>query len=382
MRIAAYAPLKPPDHPVPSGDRRVARLLDAALKLSGHDVEWAGTLRSRDGTGDPARQARLAKIGGYLARRLVRRWQSGPEHQRPDLWLTYHLYYKAPDHLGPAVANALGIPYVVVEASVAMKRAGGAWDIGHRALLAALARADGVVSLNPGDAPALEAHLSPTATRALLPPFLDTRPYAAAAEARDMQRDAWARRLKIGVARPWLLAVAMQRAGDKLRSYEVLAQALGRLETDEWQLIIVGDGPARAEVAAAFARLGPRVVQAGQLDEASLAGLMAASDLFVWPAINEAYGMAILEAQASGLPVVAGAGPGVAAIVEDGTTGRLVPAGDADAFAAAVRGLLADPELRKHLSRNAAAKVAATHGLAGAAARLDAVLAKCRAGRQ
>jgi glycosyltransferase involved in cell wall biosynthesis len=382
MRIAAYAPLKPPDHPVPSGDRRVARLLDAALKLSGHEVEWAGTLRSRDGTGDPARQARLAKIGGYLARRLVRRWRAGPAHERPDLWLTYHLYYKAPDHLGPAVSDALGIPYVVVEASVAMKRAGGAWDIGHRALLAALARADGVISLNPGDAPALEPHLSPTATGAVLPPFLDTRPYAAAADSRDMHRDAWARRLKIDSARPWLLAVAMQRHGDKLLSYKLLAQALGRLGDDDWQLVIVGDGPARAEVAAAFAPLGPRVVQAGQLDEASLAGLMAASDLFVWPAMNEAYGMAILEAQASGLPVIAGAGPGVAAIVDDGATGRLVPVGDAGAFTAAVRGLLADPGLRMRLARQAAEKVARTHGLAGAAARLDAVLAGCKARRR
>lgn len=382
MRIAAYAPLKPPDHPVPSGDRRVARLLDAALRLSGHDVEWAGNLRSRDGTGDPARQARLAKIGGYLARRLVRRWQAGPTQERPDLWLTYHLYYKAPDHLGPAVADALGIPYVVVEASVALKRAGGKWDIGHRALLAALARADGVVSLNPGDAPALETHLSPSAMHAILPPFLDARPHAAAADARDMHRDAWARRLRIDAARPWLLAVAMQRAGDKLRSYEMLARALDRLGGDDWQLVIVGDGPARAEVAAAFAALGPRVVQAGRLDEASLEGLMAASDLFVWPAINEAYGMAILEAQASGLPVVAGGGPGVAAIVDDGATGRLVPVGDAGAFAAAVRGLLDDPGLRARFARRAAEKVARTHGLPGAAAKLDAVLAGCKARRR
>ncbi len=382
MRIAAYAPLKPPDHPVPSGDRRVARLLDAALRHSGHNVEWAGTLRSRDGTGDPVRQARLAKIGNYLGARLVRRWQSRPPHERPDLWITYHLYYKAPDHLGPAVADALGIPYVVVEASVAMKRAGGKWDIGHRAVLAALARANAVVSLNPGDVPCVEAHVAPAATRLLLPPFLDGRPYAAAAEARDMHRDAWARRLKIDAAKPWLLAVAMQRPGDKLHSYEVLAQALGRLVGADWQLVIVGDGPARAQVGAAFASLGPRVVQAGQLDEASLAGLMAASDLFVWPAINEAYGMAILEAQASGLPVVAGAGPGVAAIVDDGETGRLVPAGDAGAFADAVRELLEDPALRARLARQAAAKVARVHGVAGAAARLDAVLAGCREARR
>jgi len=376
MRIAAYAPLKPPDHPVPSGDRRVARLLDSALTRAGHEVEWAGRLRSRDGTGDPARQARLARIGGYLAARLIRRWKSGPAHLRPDLWFTYHLYYKAPDHLGPTVAKALGIPYMVAEASVATKRAGGPWDAGHRAVLAALAQASAVVSLNPGDAPALAPYLAPDAKRILLPPFLDARPYASAAANRDMHRDAWARRLKLDPSKPLLLAVGMHRPGDKLRSYGVLADALKHLAARDWRLVVVGDGPARTDVEAAFAPLRARVVFAGLLDEESLAGLMAASDVFAWPAINEAYGMAILEAQASGLPVVAGHGPGVAAIVADGTTGLLAPAGDAGAFAEALASLLDDPDRRAAFGRQAAAKVAASHGLAGAAAMLGGAIAR------
>ncbi len=376
MRIAAYAPLKPPDHPVPSGDRRVARLLDQALKLAGHEVEWAGRLRSRDATGDPARQARLARIGGYLAARLIRRWKAGPSHLRPDLWFTYHLYYKAPDHLGPPVARALGIPYVAVEASVAMKRAGGPWDAGHRAVLSALAQAAAIVSLNPGDVPALAPHLAHGTKQLVLPPFLDSRPYASAAANRDMHRDAWARRLKFDPSRPLLLAVGMHRPGDKLRSYAVLAEALGRIAARDWQLMIVGDGPARSDVEAAFASLRARVAFAGQLDEESLAGLMAASDIFAWPAINEAYGMAILEAQASGLPVVAGRGPGVAAIVADGITGTLVPPGDAAAFAQALSSLLDDPDRRAAFGRQAAVKVAASHGLAGAAAQLDKAIAR------
>ena len=63
MRIAFYAPLKPPDHPVPSGDRRVAGLLLDALRLAGHRPFVASRLRIYDGHGDPARQARLAAIG-------------------------------------------------------------------------------------------------------------------------------------------------------------------------------------------------------------------------------------------------------------------------------------------------------------------------------
>ncbi len=46
MRVTFYAPLKPPDHEVPSGDRRMARLLIQALELAGHEVEVAARLRS------------------------------------------------------------------------------------------------------------------------------------------------------------------------------------------------------------------------------------------------------------------------------------------------------------------------------------------------
>ncbi len=48
-----------------------------------------------------------------------------PPDRRPDAWLTYHVYHKAPDHLGPYVTRALGIPYLVAEASLAAKQANG-----------------------------------------------------------------------------------------------------------------------------------------------------------------------------------------------------------------------------------------------------------------
>src|SRR5689334_9335213 len=126
MRVAFYAPLKPPDHPVPSGDRRVARLLLDALRLAGHEPFLASDLRSHDGAGDPERQARLAELGRHETERLLGQWRQMPG-TAPELWFTYHLYYKAPDGLGPAVCNTLGIPYVIAEASVAPKRADGRW---------------------------------------------------------------------------------------------------------------------------------------------------------------------------------------------------------------------------------------------------------------
>src|SRR5437763_14156092 len=93
-RIAFYAPLKPPDHAVPSGDRRVARLLLDALRLAGHQPFVASRLRTYDAAGNPVRQERLRALGLAAVERLLRRWRQQPQAV-PDLWFTYHLYYKA-----------------------------------------------------------------------------------------------------------------------------------------------------------------------------------------------------------------------------------------------------------------------------------------------
>src|SRR5437879_13648330 len=125
MRIAFYAPLKPPDHPLPSGDRRVAQLFCAALRGAGHEPFVASRLRSYDSEGKPQRQAHLARMGQGTAARLLRYWQRQPD-AAPELWFTYHLYYKAPDWLGPEISAALGLTYVLGDASVATSRADGA----------------------------------------------------------------------------------------------------------------------------------------------------------------------------------------------------------------------------------------------------------------
>ena len=88
MRVAFYAPMKPPDHPAPSGDRAVARLLLRALAAGGHEVELAARLRSWIKAPDESRQRRLDAVGEGLARRLVRRWRARPAAERPAAWLT------------------------------------------------------------------------------------------------------------------------------------------------------------------------------------------------------------------------------------------------------------------------------------------------------
>jgi hypothetical protein len=373
VRIAFYAPLKPPAHPVASGDRTMARLLVAALRQAGHEVDIAATLRSRDGIGDPARQARLREIGYRLADRFLLRCAGDPA-RRPDLWFTYHLYYKAPDWLGPRIAEALAIPYVVAEASLAGKRSFGPWALGHAATLAALRRGDAVIGLNRADRACVLPALAAPGKWHDLPPFLDAAPFAAAATERATHRAALAASHGIDADVPWLVATAMMRDGDKLASYRLLAAALGRNRAVPWHLLVIGDGAARGAVEAAFAPCAARVAWLGRREGAALAAALAACDLMVWPAINEAYGMALLEGQAAGLPVLAGASGGAAGVVADGVTGRLVPASDVDAFAAALAELLAKPERRRALAAAAAARTAAAHGIEAASHRLDAIL--------
>jgi len=361
VRIAFYAPLKPPAHPVPSGDRRVAQLFVEALRRAGHEPVVASGFRSYDGAGEPARQERLAAVGCRCAERLLHRYRARPE-TAPDLWFTYHLYHKAPDWLGPTVAAGLGIPYVVAEASFAPKRADGPWAEGHRAVAQALRQADAVIGLNPVDRACVLPLLRDPARWVALKPFLDAAAYSP-------------RPMRPHEPPPRLIAVAMMRHGDKLASYRLLGQALRRVLDLPWTLEVVGDGPARDEVREALAPLDGRVSWRSALLEHALRDRLAAADLCVWPAVNEAFGMALLEAQASGLPVVAGAAGGVADIVADGITGLLAPVGDAEAFAAALRRLLLDPETRAAFAAAARHQVCAEHDIANAAARLGAVLA-------
>ena len=370
MRIAFHAPLKSPDAPTPSGDRRMARLLMAALRAGGHDVFLASRLRSRDGEGDPARQSRLARLGARFADRFVECCESG-RIEAPDLWFSYHLYYKAPDLIGPAVARRLGIPYVVAEASNAPKRAGGPWADSHRRILNALDQAALVIGFNSRDKPCVAPCLGPGGRYLEIKPFLDGLPYPEDSGAGATLRS------QFGVAAdvPLLLAVGMMRPGVKIESYRVLADALSRIPTDRrWALIIAGDGDGRPEVETCFAPHKARVHLLGAVDAARLHTLYQAADIFVWPAINEAYGMALLEAQASGLPVVAGDVGGVPDIVSDGATGLLSGEGDSAGFAANLDRLLLDMDLARKLGAAGRERANRHHSLESVAARLSAAL--------
>jgi glycosyltransferase involved in cell wall biosynthesis len=127
---------------------------------------------------------------------------------------------------------------------------------------------------------------------------------------------------------------------------DLLAAALGQLPPD-CHLSIVGHGPAAEQVRAAFA--GLPVTFLGPLYGDDLAHAYASADMFALPSPSETLGLAVLEAMASGLPVVAVRAGGVPYLIAGGETGLLCAPEDAASLASALRQLMEHKVLRERM---------------------------------
>lgn len=328
----------------------MARLVLRALEAAGHTVTLVSEFRSF--SRDPQGHAGMASAIEAERARIRACWGDAG---RPDLWLTYHVYYKAPDYLGPVLSAEAGIAYVTMEASWSARREGQGWQAAQAVVLQAVRGAALNICLTGRDEQGL-AEAAPEARTVRLKPFLDATDFLAVDPSPEPGR---------------LLTIAMMRPGDKLESYRALAAALEGIDRP-FVLDIVGDGPCRSDVEALFRPLAPgRVVFHGELARPQLLERLRRASVYGWPGVGEAYGMAYLEAAASGLPAVAFRTGGVPEVVEDGRSGLLVPSGDAGAFRDAVSHLLQDGSLRQRLATEARAMIVSERTLDKASARLD-----------
>ncbi|MEM0949402.1 MAG: glycosyltransferase family 4 protein [Pseudomonadota bacterium] len=357
-QVAFHAPLKPPSHPVPSGDRKMARQLITLLERAGHEVAPVSELRSFLRDPDDSETRDGLRAHAQIERdRIARLWDlSGP----PDLWMCYHPYYKSPDLIGPPLCQAFGVPWVSVEAALSARRSIGHWAEWQSYVQEAVGQATVNVALTERDAIGL-SEIVPEAKIARLAPFIDVVPWTKWPPCPDPGH---------------LISFAMMRPGDKLESFRCLAAALRRLKSNSWRLSVLGDGPARAEVAALFTGdLAERVSFAGEADEAAIAEALSTANACVWPGIGEAFGLAYLEAQAAGVPVVALRTAGVPEVVRDHQTGFLVePDAGPSGLAAAIDRLLDDPGLARQLGATARDICLSHHSLKAAGTRLDSIL--------
>jgi sugar transferase (PEP-CTERM/EpsH1 system associated) len=156
---------------------------------------------------------------------------------------------------------------------------------------------------------------------------------------------------------------------DDMKNHATLVEAFLRLIASphpahqRLRLMIIGDGPCRAECQAMLNRAGAAHRAWLPGERADIAQLLRAMDLFVLPSLAEGSSNAILEAMATGLPVVATAVGGNTELVHPGFTGILVPPISPDLMASAIADYCRIPEMGARHGARARSQVIARHSL-------------------
>ena len=142
------------------------------------------------------------------------------------------------------------------------------------------------------------------------------------------------------------------------------------------RLVIVGDGPQRNELMALADRLGlaGRVRFVGAVPHAEVPSWLRRFDLCAAPSRQESFGVAVVEASACGVPVVVSDAGGLPEVVAHGVTGLVVPAGEVAGLQAALKALVADPDLRARLGRQGRESVARAYAWPACLDRMEAAL--------
>jgi glycosyltransferase involved in cell wall biosynthesis len=187
----------------------------------------------------------------------------------------------------------------------------------------------------------------------VVPSGIDSDRFGAPPDARASLRATW------GVADGDIVAIVVG-ALETRKGHATLIDAAARLgDRVPLRLVFCGVGSLDATLRRHAAERRVAVTFLGFRGD--VGGCLAAADVAVLPSLHEGLGVAALEAMAAGRPVVASAVGGLAEVVLDGETGRLVPVGDPDALGAALDDLARSPELRARMGAAGVSRVAARY---------------------
>jgi L-malate glycosyltransferase len=175
-------------------------------------------------------------------------------------------------------------------------------------------------------------------------------------------RDAIRDRLGLARGRQYVLHIARFHP---VKDHRLLVESFAMVAAvhSEADLLLVGDGPLRPEIEQQVGALGlsSRVRFLGIRPD--VPDLLAIADVFALPSLSEAASLTLMEAMASGLPVVVTDVGGNPELVTHGVEGLLIPRRDARAGAEALRTLLSDPSLRARMGQEAAARARSLYRL-------------------
>ncbi len=353
MKIAYYMPFKPLGHPNPSGDLVLGTEIYNHLNNSGHTCQLASRLRCRWIYLHPLSLLKLLRERLQIVHKLL------PD--TPDLWLSYHSYYKAPDLLGPYCARKLGIPYVIFQGIYSTKRKRQLKTIpGFYLNRQALTAARLVFTNKRRDEQNL-LRLLPFDRVCYIAPGLHSRNFTFSDEARKNSRKAWGVEDEVVI-----MTAAMFRPGVKTHGLKLVIQSCADLvrRGRKLRLVVAGDGKCREELHALGNNLlSGNIVFTGQIPRNELYAIYSGADIFAFPGIEESLGLVYLEAQSCRLPVVAFEDWGGKEAAIDGRTGLLSPASSPEKFTENIDRLLQNRALRDQLGEQAAAHVRTNHEL-------------------
>lgn len=337
MKIAFYCPLKPVSHPVPSGDREIARGLKDFLESKGAEVFILSEFRSK------GFYRSFGGVGSWLVA-LFRAYQEAKK-QNPDCFFTYHLYYKAPDPISCLLAWWFRKPYFVFEGMYSRKAARRfPFWIGYWFTRFALKQASKIYSDKTDDLNFLLQHF-PKEKVKYIPPSLSLQVFSG-------NDRGWRKENAIEDI-PVIATVAMLRPDRKTEGVRFLIRVLEKLSTP-FHWVLVGDGECFQEIQQRVKDLGwTNVSLAGRKPKEEVARILQSSDIFAFPGYDEGFGFVFLEAQACSLPVVAFHNGGIPDAVAHNQTGYLVPVDDEVAFASKLDFLLKNELERKSMGARA-----------------------------
>ena len=364
LRIAFYSPRASHLEPALShgGDPIFLEALFGALTERGHEVRVVSRLNVRD-----------VWRGRVSARHLIREafhvWR---EMRRfaPDAWLVYN-----PSRTYPDVFGWWQRPrrYVLLNAHTwQSKRMPRAWRwLLEFAFRRSVRHADSVVAARPVTATRLRSFGVTEGQLLVLPPGVSVE--------RSVPSRLDARR-RLGLPPDARVALVVSRFTDAGESSEkkteTILELLGvfRELPATAVLLVVGDGPGRPRIDEAISELGldGRVRLVGAVDHDELKWFFAASDVYAYPDLLDRPRLSVLEAQASGRPVVALRSGSAELTVESGRTGLL--ATDLDEFGRHLARLVADPAQTAAMGEEARRYVLERHSIEVRARQLEELL--------
>lgn len=279
---------------------------------------------------------RVEKHGG-VDPTLVPRLARALRQRRADI---VHTHNPLPLIYGAPAARLVGA------AAIHTKHGINPGGRGHRLLRRAAARlVHAFVAVSDTTAAQARAqHDSPPAKLHTIPNGIRLDRYAPDAEARV------AARVELGLGDAWVVGTVGRL--DSAKNQAMLVRAMAPILSSRVRLVIIGEGDGRPQVEAAIRALAePRwVVMTGR--RMDVPKLVHAFDVFALSSLTEGLPLVVPEAMAAGLPIVTTGVGGLPSVVDDQTTGLIVPV-DEHAFAAALAALEADRERARAMGGNA-----------------------------